>query len=980
MKKKILIFLLIGLSTAVGQTPYTNSWIDYDQPYFKITIPKAGIYQISATELDAAGFRTSLAQKDYIQLWHRGREVAVRVVGGNDGKLGSAGYVEFFSPGNTGEQDSLVYRPYSARPPTTFSLYSDDAYYFLTVSATRKGKRVQEISFINTAAKPEKFHLERQVKEYQEEWSFNNNNGFVPNLQHSYYERGENWTGKVVRGDSLASHVVPLTNRVSDPDYPIRIKALVNGRYSTYHQLKFFVGTRQFDTLQFIGFDHRSVRGIVAENELNANDQFVLAMQSESKSSLELYSLTRYEVTYPQRFVLAGQAGKYFYLIPNPSNASTVAIESLTDTEGATSRAYDVTDLENPRYLESTYENGQLKMNVPGTATGRTLYTSKRPLRTASVQEVTFKPYATGFDYVIVTHSLLESSAQAYAEYRRSAAGGSFGVLVADAKQLDDQFNYGERGPLGIRNFLYYQLKAGKKDKYLLLIGNGISFPDVLKTWADRDYVPTFGYPGSDVLLSAGLGGGQPDSETYRTGRLSASTNQQVLAYLDKIKEVEGAEADLSTKKVLHMSGGKSVEEISRLRTILGTMEPLVEDAYLKGSVETLVKRTTEPVEDVNISQQMNAGLGLVTFIGHASPTVPDLNIGFASSPASQVNNKGKYPFMYFNGCGVGNVFFRYETLATDWLMATDKGAIGGLSNSYWSYAPTSAKYLTKLYQALFVEDATLGRPIGEVLQKVSHDIAVGSPDPYDIANIHQLILLGDPAFVVFRISKPDYSINTKGLFVQSKNPSLALGKADSIQVGLVLANVGKSESNRTISVRLKRTPLSGSAVVSQHIVRAPALRDTIYLTFLNSGPLSEVEVLVDDKKEVDELRRDNNLALLALDWDRAAASVVYPASVRPDRLNPVMQVTVNGTIPANDARVGANPTVEVLLKDENPLALDSGLIEFYLKACDSCEFKKIEAGQINYLLDDDNSLRATYQASGGPGTYTLLVQGKDRS
>lgn len=963
----------------MGQTPYTNSWINYDQPYFKVIVPKAGIYQISAAELETVGFPTSTAPADRIQLFYRGREVAIRVVGDNDGKLGSAGYVAFFSAGNTGEQDSLVYRPHSARPPTNVSLYNDDAFYFLTVSPTKKGKRIQEIPYLRSSAKPEAFHLERQVKEYQDEWSFNNNNGLVPSLQHSYYERGENWTGKVVRGDSMASHVVLLANRVSSPGYPIQIKALVNGRYGTYHPLKFFVGTRQFDIMEFIGFDHRSVQGTVAESELTAQGEFVLSTQSASNSSLELYSLTRYEVDYPQRFVMANQESKYFYLIPNVANASNVAVEALTDSEGQSCRVYDVTDSENPRYLGSKYENGLLKVNVPGTATNRTLFVAKSP-KSAIVKKITFKPYPTGFDFVIITHSLLGSSAQTYADYRRSVAGGSYKVLVADAKELDDQFNYGERGPLGIRNFLDYQLQDGKKDKYLLLIGNGVSFPDVLKTWQDRDYVPTFGYPGSDVLLSAGLGGTQPDSETFRTGRLSASSNREVLAYLGKIREVETAEADLSTKKILHLSGGKSAEEISRLKTILGEIEPLVENSFLQGSVETLVKRTNEPVENVNISEQVNAGLGMITFMGHASPTVPDLNIGFASSPASQLNNKGKYPFMYFNGCGVGNVFFRYETLATDWLMAPDKGAIGVLSNSYWSYAPTSGKYLEKFYRALFTEEETLGHPIGEVLQKVSHDIATHSPDPHDIANIHQLILLGDPALVVFKISKPDYSVNGKGVFIQSKNPSLALGKADSIQVGVVLANVGKSEPNRMVSIRLKRTPANGPAVVSQHIIRAPALRDTVYLTFLNGNPLSEIEVLVDDKKEVDELRRDNNLALLELDWTRAATSVVYPASVRPDRLNPVMQVSVNGSIPANDAVVSPNPTVEVLLKDENPLALDPSLIELYLKACDSCEFRKIEARQITYLLDDDNSLRATYQALGGPGNYTLLVQGKDRS
>ena len=125
-----------------------------------------------------------------------------------------------------------------------------------------------------------------------------------------------------------------------------------------------------------------------------------------------------------------------------------------------------------------------------------------------------------------------------------------------------------------------------------------------------------------------------------------------------------------------------------------------------------------------------------------------------------------------------------------------------------------------------------------------------------------------------------------------------------------MLSNVGKSEANRMISLQVKRTPATGAAVISQHTFRAPALRDTLYLTFPNSGPLTQVEVLVDDKNDIDEIRKDNNTARLALDWERAAGSVVYPASARPDRLHPTLQVIINGKVPVNDAPLAANPTV----------------------------------------------------------------------
>ena len=158
MTSKIIFCLLIGLSTALGQAAYSDAWINYGQPYVKITVPKAGIYRISAAQLSAAGFPVATAQADNFQLFYRGIEVGIRVTSGSDGKLGSANFIEFFSPGNTGAQDSLVYRPHSARPPTSYSLYSDDSYYFLTVSATQKGKRIPQVDLVSTTTAPEAFH------------------------------------------------------------------------------------------------------------------------------------------------------------------------------------------------------------------------------------------------------------------------------------------------------------------------------------------------------------------------------------------------------------------------------------------------------------------------------------------------------------------------------------------------------------------------------------------------------------------------------------------------------------------------------------------------------------------------------------------------------------------------------------------------------------------------------------------------------
>lgn len=972
----LFIIFIAGIHGLMGQGPYSNAWIKYELPYFKITVNGEGIYRIFTPELLAAGFSPASATEN-IALFYRGEEVAINVAGTQNGKLAEGSYIEFFTRGNTGIQDSLVYRPHSARPPTTFNLYSDESHYFLTVDPNRKGKRMEQIAYQSTNAPLEAFHLEHQIKQYQDEWSFNNSTGLVPFLQQSYYENGESRTGKMIQGDLPAKFNISLSHRVKTLAFPIQLKALINGRFDSFHLIDVMVEQRRFATLNFTGFGHYSVSTTVEEDELRANDEVTLGLKSQLNNQYELYSLTRCEVVYPQRFTMAGISTKYFYLVPNPANQSTVGIEGLPAVTGHPPLVYDVTQPLAPRVLEAQLLADRWQITVPGSARERTLFVTTAAQSVASIRKVDFTSYAVGFNYLIITHKALENASQAYAAYRTSAEGGNYRVLIADMEQLSNQFNYGERGPLGIRNFLHYQLSDGQKDKYLLLIGNGVSFPEVLKTWQDRDFVPTFGYPGSDVLLSAGLGADNPDSPALRTGRISAATHQQVLAYLNKVKEFEKRVPTLSNKNILHLSGGKTPEEIRQLKSILEVLEPIAEKSALGGSVEVFSKRTNEPVENVSIAKQVNEGLGMITFMGHASPTVPDVNIGYASDPTVQLSNKGNYPFMYFNGCGVGNVFYRYATLAADWLLTPDKGAIGVLSNSFWSYPTVSGKYLTSLYTALFDREITLGKPIGEILQKVSHDIAVVSKDPFDLANIHQLILLGDPAVVLFKLNKPDYAVASKGLFLQSSTP---FGQADSLNVGVVVTNTGKAEPAGTfLTIALKLTEANGTATANTYSLKAPARKDTFFLRIRKPATIKNVQITLDAAQQIEEFDEKNNRAELTLAWEQIAQYTEYPVNTAADRINPTLEVAIDGRVIPNEAFVSSVPTIQVLLRDDNPLELDTNLVQLYLKSCDTCAFTLISGNKAMYSLTTLQSLQVQYTPGRLPaGNYELLVQGKD--
>ncbi len=141
--KRLLFYGLLGplfMLPAFGQLPYGNEWINYTQTYYKIKITKTGIYRLDQNYLTNSGLGTANPQN--LQLWRRGREVAVHVEGQADGTLDAGDYLEFYGERNNGQLDREIYKNPQDHSNPYFSLFTDTAAYFLTIGSIA-GKRVE---------------------------------------------------------------------------------------------------------------------------------------------------------------------------------------------------------------------------------------------------------------------------------------------------------------------------------------------------------------------------------------------------------------------------------------------------------------------------------------------------------------------------------------------------------------------------------------------------------------------------------------------------------------------------------------------------------------------------------------------------------------------------------------------------------------------------------------------------------------------
>jgi hypothetical protein len=969
----IIIISILFSTLGFSQIKYGHEWIESGLNYFKIKVNSKGIYKIDQTYMLASGLNFKDLDWSKIELRHHGLLVPLESVGLADGKWDSADYILFFGLANQGELDSLLYRPYSARMNPYHSLYTDDANYYLGVG--KKGKNLgTESPKPFDQAKVVSFHMEEKIQAFNEQYSFNNSIGLPPYVMQSYFEKGEGWTGRIIVADSLAKIKIPLSGFQADSGIKPELECLYNGRTELKHEVSISIAktnlteAREIGKIDGMGFETSFIKTTIEADEINSKQEVELRSQSALKDKTEWHSITYYKLKYPQKLSMNAEATKSFFLNFGPYQSKSIAITDLKQKTGV----FQIKNRYQFKRLLQASVDLDFKAAIDSTTHYPELYLSSELKKPKGIEQIKLPELSLKENtFLILSHPKLFSSASAYASYRASAAGGAYPTHVINILDLYELYTFGERTPLAIKRFLEHQLSLNKKINNLLIIGRGVSFPDRLKDQEATDLVPTMGYPGSDILLSAGIGGFHEDLHAIPTGRISVETDAQVLAYLQKVKEYEADQNDLIwRKRILHLSGGLNVAEIQNFKDILNQYSPKIEKSLLSGRLKAINKTQDIPVQNIDISAEINQGSGFVTFLGHSSSSSLDFNIGPASNPNNRLQNSPRYPLMYFNGCGAGNVFNRYDVLSTDWLLTPSKGAIAIWANSFWSYDFSTIRYINELYTQLFEDSNTAGKSIGEAQQATNKKIIQEGTEKYILSNIHQLLLQGDPSIKVFPLQNPDYYV-TKA-FVLSDIPSKNIGQSDSVNLGLVLSNSGRYVANSNLDLK-----------INNMYFRTPALgfSDTLYFKIKKNNTENKLVIDLDPDQKIIENLESNNRFELKVDWSEANLSSSYPLGSVPDLTAPLLDVYFDKKQIRPLENVYKAARVDLILQDENPLSLQNKkLIQVFLrKICETCTFQEISSLETNQKPGDLNKLSANFSLGNlDAGNYELLVKAQD--
>ncbi len=371
-------------------------------------------------------------------------------------------------------------------------------------------------------------------------------------------------------------------------------------------------------------------------------------------------------------------------------------------------------------------------------------------------------------------------------------------------------------------------------------------------------------------------------------GRLAATSNNDVLTYLDKIIEYELEQESTSSytienklwqKEILHFGGGSNSFEHTLFQSYLNNYKNQLEGTLFGGNVKSYFKTTSDPINPVSLSEvteRINDGVSFMTFFGHASASN-----GFDSNVDNPNNwdNKGKYPIVIGNSCLTGNIHEPsvYST-SQEYVLIEDRGSIAFMANVNAGYPNGLNQFSNQLMSQ--ISKTNYGATIGEQHQ-MANAVLSQVPSSFSLrTTLGQMTLHGDPALKPNHHEHPEILVENAGFYLTPDDLDLTV---DSIDLHLVLYNLGRSVTDTFQIEFIRHFPNNGGD--SSYFIQVPELNyiDTVSVRipfYANSGVgINRFEVNVDIPNFVEEQydESQNNRLEKSFVFDIDAIQPIWP-------------------------------------------------------------------------------------------------------
>lgn len=850
MKKLYAVVLFFVFSKIAFAQPFGNEWIQFSalepyslKPYLKIQVWQEGIHRITFNDINQI-IQADTINPKHLQIFHNGKEQYIYVNGEADNVFDNTDYIEFYAKPNDGSFDTQLYTDPSHQVNPYYSLINDTSAYFLTLTATPgiPSKRMIEVNSSNftnhTAAD---YVIKDAVQNYHDRYL----TGTVDVSTNSLYSEGEGYAS-----DGYGSSTFSLNLQTPNPY--LGNNAPLPRASTTLVGTNIGDSTREWDIkINGILYGHFSFYGwvinrldttLVSQNALAsgiANFSFTPTVTNNNENN----SVPFIRVVYPHTLDFNGENNSFQKFTVNAVSDTTRLDVSNFLSSDVTVRWLYVFSGDTIKKINVDANGSVYQTLVPVTGSDKecllttdasTITTGHNiaPVTTDNTHFARFTNFRFNdlldHDFLMVYHQSLKTETEEYKIHRSSIAGGAHRVVMADVQELYDQFASGiNKHPLAIRNFCNMTVQNYlPAPKFLFLVGKSVR-PEIARGGGayTLNLVPTYGYPPSDIALTANAN----FRPALATGRIPARDNNDLTAYLDKVKEHD---AWLSQppqewmKNVLHFGGGRDENEQGYIRDALNSYKTIIEDTLMAAQVYSFFKTSTDPIQANQsefLKQLIDSGVSIMTFFSHAAGATFDITTDLPEN----YTNYGRYPIVIANSCYIGDIHTTVKQFSETFTLIPNKCAVGFIATPYVSYANEQAPYTQPLYRNIANYD--YGKSIGECMQDAIDSVGINLLAPEQRRSMCLgMTLNGDPSLQFYNYAKPDLQVTRPEVFFTPANITTEL---DSFNINVVVKNLGRA-INKPYTLEITRKyPDGGTDRVFNTTINIMPFADTISVT-----------------------------------------------------------------------------------------------------------------------------------------------------
>ena len=361
-------------------------------------------------------------------------------------------------------------------------------------------------------------------------------------------------------------------------------------------------------------------------------------------------------------------------------------------------------------------------------------------------------------DLVIISYSQPDfiAASNTWADYRRSAAGGSFNVEVVDVADIYDEYSYGLLSGDAVHSFLQHVHETWTSQiaskKYVLLMGDASYDPKNFRGFGNFDHVPTkiintiYNEVPADDLLADFNGDGLAD---MAIGRIPVRTASSITTIFNKTTTFETPAMQSMGRGVLFAYDVPSGYQFGVMSEDLANQLPVsVPKIFIpRGSQSDPM--TEDPQARTNLLNSINVSNGkyIVNFSGHGSQSTWTTLTFFSSHPSNNsvvllTNSNGPAIFTMLtclNGYFVGPAS-NDESMAEALVKFT-----GGGGPAAWASSGKTTADVQMLMGRQFFQQVGIGniKRMGDLVI----DAKAQTPENSDVRTTW--ILFGDPMIKV---------------------------------------------------------------------------------------------------------------------------------------------------------------------------------------------------------------------------------------